>query len=125
MAWSIFAFVADSADAQLAYLRVVLLVVLLVLPPPHDARMDSIPVKERPSASARNTKSRRLILPSFKSSMSLLVSFIDIAPIVIIRTVSGIHLLNRGAGGEAPCRGNGGVPRIFLSPLFASEGGKL
>src|SRR5207248_6351590 len=111
MAWSIFAFVADSADAQLAYLRVVPLVVLVVLLPPHAARMDSIPVKERPSAKARNTKSRRLILPSFKSSMSLLVSFIDIAPIVIIRT--------GGAGGFVPCWGFGGVPRLFLSPLFA------
>src|ERR1051326_6829874 len=83
MALSICAFVADSADAQLAYLRVVLLVVLLVLLPPHAARMDSIPVKERPSASARNMKSRRLILPSFNSCMGLLLSLIDISPIVV------------------------------------------
>src|SRR5438046_1447356 len=117
MAWSIFAFVADSADAQLAYLRVVLLVVLLVLLPPHDARMDSIPVKERPSAKARNTKSRRLILPSFKSSMSLLVSFIDIAPIVITK--------NWGCRGRSPLPGVRGCPRLYLSPLFASEGGNL
>src|SRR5579859_5563565 len=83
MAWSICFFVADSADAQLAYLRVVVLLLLLLLEPPHAARMDSIPPKEMPSASARTIKSRRPILPSVKSCMSLFVSFIDITPIVV------------------------------------------
>src|SRR5579859_5917943 len=83
MAWSICFFVADSADAQLAYLRVVVLLLLVLLEPPHAARMDSIPPKEMPSASARTIKSRRPILPSVKSCMSLFVSFIDITPIVV------------------------------------------
>src|SRR5438067_1921337 len=81
MAWSIFDFVADSADAQLAYERVVLL--LVFPPPPHAAIIDSILPKETPSARARNMKSRRLILPAVNSCTSLSVSFIDITPIVV------------------------------------------
>src|SRR6266480_5113921 len=83
MAWSICVFVADSADAQLAYPRVVVLPLVPLLLLPHAARMDSMPLREMPSTRARRIKSRRPILPSVNSCTSLSVSFIDNTPIVV------------------------------------------
>src|ERR1700694_3201132 len=83
MALSICVFVADSADAQLAYLRVVLPPVLGpgLLPPPHDSRKAAMPLKETPNASERKIKSRRLIRPASRSCSSWFMSLIDITPI--------------------------------------------
>src|SRR5690242_17213103 len=82
MALSIWVFVADSADAQLAYLRVVLLLLLLGLPLlPHDSRKAAILLNDTPTASERKIKSRRLILPASRSCSSWFMSLIDITPI--------------------------------------------
>src|SRR5258707_2354015 len=93
MAVSICFFVADSADAQLAYLRVVALPLELLLPPPHAAMMASMPVRDIPKAAARKIKSRRPILPACRSCTSLFMSLIDITPIVV-RTM----IVNQGFG---------------------------
>src|ERR1700730_14790497 len=84
MALSICVFVADSADAQLAYLRVVLLLLLGpgLLLPPHDSRKATMPLKDTPNASERKIKSGRLILPASRSCSSWFMSLIDITPIV-------------------------------------------
>src|SRR6266699_4863033 len=86
----ILSLVADSAEAQLANLSVVLLPDVVGLPPPQASSSAPRLLRDTPNAPARARKSRRANLPCSRSSIGSRLSSVIIVPtpIAVVKSLS-------------------------------------